>query len=333
MTVRHIESSNPKVSIIILHLNNIPCLVDCISSLNEISYSNYDIYVVHNGAKSNILPDALAQRSQHIAEIIDTGANIGFSAGNNLGIQLALVKGADYVLLLNDDTEVGKDFLSTLVEIAEMRQDAAMFGPRIFFFDHPDRIWFDGATFNPDKSSLTFFRPGEKNDETQESVIESDYITGCALLIKRQSIEYIGLLDERFFLYWEDVDWGLRAKKAGLKNVVVPQSHIWHKVSASMGGIDSAMRIYHKTRSHLLLARLHAPESLKKLHMHFFRDIAWLLSKSSDSKRVIKIKAYIAAIIDYHLGITGSGPEWLWESDNRLNIPPKLPAIKDMKRP
>jgi GT2 family glycosyltransferase len=104
--------------------------------------------------------------------------------------------------------------------------------------------------------------------------IESDYITGSALLISRDVIRTIGMLDESFFLYWEDVDWGLRAKKVGFKNLVIPPAHVWHKVLSSCGGMDSLIRVYHKTRSHLLLAKLHARKALPKLHIQFVRDIA-----------------------------------------------------------
>ena len=313
MISRYRKYVNPKVSIIILHLNNISCLLECISSLNKINYPNFDIFVVHNGPKCNALPEALAQLSQHIIEIIDTGDNIGFSGGNNVGIRQALEKEADYVLLLNDDTEVDKDFLSILVEIAEMREYAAMFGPRIFFFDHLDRIWFDGAIFDPETCMLTTPGSDRLEDGMDSEPMESDYITGCALLINRRAVERIGLLDERFFLYWEDVDWGLRSKKAGFMNVVIPAAHIWHKVSVSSGGMDSLIRAYHKTRSHLLMARLHAPNALPKLHVQYLRDIAWLLIKSQDQNCLKKARAFIIAIRDYYIGKTDKGPDWLWK--------------------
>ena len=306
------ESVNPKVSIIILHLNNIPCLVDCISSLNKISYPNFDIFVVHNGAKSNALPDALTQLSQHIAEIIDTGHNIGFAGGNNVGIRRALEKGADYILLLNDDTEVGKDFLSLLVESAEKRQDAGMFGPRIFLFDQPDKIWFDGAIFDPEQSQITFLRAGEKGEGLQETVTESDFITGCAVLVKRNLLEEIGLLNDFYFIYWEDVDWGLRAIKAGVGNLVVHNAHIWHKVTISMGGFQSPRTVYHKVRSHLVFTKSHGPKAFKKLLLRNLRDIAWLLVKSREVGRFKLARSIIAAIWDFYSGHKHKGPQWLW---------------------
>ncbi|RJO60139.1 glycosyltransferase family 2 protein [candidate division WS5 bacterium] len=305
----------PKVSIIILHLKNIHCLIDSILSLNKISYENFDIFIVHNGPKSKILEENLASISQRITEVINTGENVGFAMGNNIGIKQALRKGGEYILLLNDDTVVSADFLDILLDAGENKPDAGMLGSKIYYFDEPRRIWFAGAYVDSGTCMIT--TPGSDQIDEEESFepIESDYITGCALLIKRQTIEQIGLLDERFFLYWEDVDWGLRAQKAGYKNLVIPGAHIWHKVSTSTGGMDSVLRVYHKTRSHLLMARIHVPKMLIPLHIKFFRDIAWLLFKSHDTNRSKKARAYIAAIRDYHLGKTDKGPQWIWNDE------------------
>ena len=245
---------------------------------------------------------------------IDTQGNLGYARGNNIGICDALTRGAEYILLLNDDTVVSPDFLSILLETAEKSTDIGIVGPAIYYFDDPQEIWFAGARFDPDSCMIKSHETADSGNEVSSDLIGSDYITGCALLIKKSVIEEIGLLNERFFLYWEDVDWGLRAKKAGLKRLVVPQSRIWHKVSVSTGGMDSPLRAYHKTRSHLLMAKLHSPNALTKLHIGFFRDIAWLLLKSNDRDRIRKARAYMAAIIDYHRGRTDRGPQWLWNN-------------------
>jgi GT2 family glycosyltransferase len=301
----------PKVAIIILHLKGIPCLVDCVDSLNKITYQNYSIIVVHNGSENIVLRDALSSISQHITKVIDTEENLGFARGNNIGIRQALKDGAEYVLLLNDDTEVSPEFLKKLVEIAEVQQDAGMLGPKIYNIDEPGKVWFAGARFDRKICKVITTGFGQTSKSDVNNHVESDYVTGCALLIKKETLEKIGLLDERFFLYCEDVDWGLRCIKAGLKNLIVPDSHIWHKASASSGGIDSLIRAYHKTRSNLLLARIYTPHALCKLQRSLFRDIAWALFKSSDPHRIKKARAFFAAIIDYHLGKNDKGPNWL----------------------
>ena len=302
----------PKVTIIILHLNNIPCIVDCVGSLNNITYQNYNIIVVHNGPENLALREALSPISQHITKVIDTEENIGFARGNNIGIRQALKDGAEYILLLNDDTEVDPAFLTALIDVAELRPDAGILGSAIFYYDQPEKIWFAGATFVSETCTVTtegFDQPVRHKSSVQ---IESDYITGCALLIKRDTIEKIGLLDERFFLYCEDVDWGLRCIKAGLKNFIIPGSHIWHKISISSGGIDSLIRIYHKARSRLYMAKIYASETLCKLQRGYFRDIVWFLLKSPDKNRIKRILACLLAIIDYHSGKVDRGPHWIW---------------------
>jgi GT2 family glycosyltransferase len=304
--------SFPKVSIILLHLDNIECLLDCIDSLNEVSYPNFDIIIVHNGPKNETLLKTLNPVSQHIREIIDTGENIGFAKANNIGMRKALQHNADYVLLLNDDTVVAEDFLTILVNAGEENNDAGMLGPYIFFHSEPEKIWFAGARFDERSSSVTFPRARETVKDNTLLSEEADFITGCAVLAKKKTIEKIGLLDERFFIYWEDTDWGLRVKKTGQKNLVVPQAKIWHKVSVSTGGQESPRRIYLKTRSHFLLTRLHAPKAKGKLIIKAIRDVAWLLLKSKDPNSIKKALAYFTAIKDHYLEKTDRGPSWLW---------------------
>ena len=302
----------PKVTIIILHVKDILCIVDCVSSLNKITYQNYNVIVVHNGPESIALKNAIFPISQHITKVINTNENLGFARGNNIGIKEALKDGAEYVLLLNDDTEVSPDFLTKLIEVAEMQQDAGMLGPKILLYDPPQSIWFAGARF--DQKACEIVTSGfDQTDKCEDTgFVESDYVTGCALLIKKATLEKIGLLDERFFLYWEDVDWGLRCMKAGYKNLIVTYSHIWHKASATTGGMNSLPRVYHKARSRLLMAKIYAPQTLCILQRGFLRDIVWLLLKSQDKNRIRRILACFLSIIDYHLSKIDKGPLWLW---------------------
>lgn len=306
-------SFSPKISIIIVHLDNQLALVDCLKSCQKILYPNYEIIIVKNGSKSQLSLTVLQGFAERVSMIINSAENVGYARGNNLGIQKALTHNANYILLLNDDTIVSPDFLDILVGEGEKSFNIGMLGPKIYYASEPNRIWFSGAYFNRQTCMISTPGSNQFDEGRNGKPFDSNYITGCALLIKREVIEKIGLLDERFFLYWEDVDWGLRAKKAGFANWVIPNAHIWHKVSVSTGGMDSPLRAYHKTRSHLVMAKLHTPWTLNKLQRGFFRDIAWLVLKSSSKDRIKKAIAYLAAIKDYHLGRTGKGPQWLWE--------------------
>lgn len=306
--------TTPKVSVIILHFENVGLLSECLKSFQDIVYPNYEIIIVKNGDKSNLTLSAMQEIADRVATIIDLPENVGYARANNYGIQQAISTGADSILLVNDDTAVSPHFLSILVESGQRLPDVGMLGPAIYYFDEPDRIWFAGARFDMQTCAVSSREFGEIHQRKDYGPIESDYITGCTLMVKREVVEKIDLLNERFFLYWEDVDWGLRAMKAGFKNLVVPEAQIWHKISVSAGGPDSPLKAYHKTRSHLLMAKLHAPWALGRLQGTFFRDIAWLLLKSSDKKRMRRARAYLAAIKDYHLHKTGEGPHWLWKN-------------------
>jgi GT2 family glycosyltransferase len=305
---------SPKVSIIIVHLDNQTALFDCLRSCQKISYPNYEIIIVTNGSNSQLTLALLQGFDEHVSMIVGSAENKGYARGNNLGIKEALAHDARYIVLLNDDTIVSPNFLDVLVHEAEKSHDIGMLGSKIYYADKPNTIWFSGAYLNRKTGTISTPRANQIDEGANGKPFESDYITGCALLIGAEVIRKIGMLDERFFLYWEDVDWGLRAKKAGFKNLVIPSAHIWHKISSSSGGVDSIIRVYHRTRSHLLMVKLHMPETLPKLYGKFIRDIAWLLLKSKDRDRIRKAQAYMAAIIDYHRGKSDRGPQWLWNN-------------------
>lgn len=308
------DTASPKICAVVLNITGTSRLVDCLLSLDKTVYQNLEIIVVHNGPYKEEFENEVRRASAKIAEVVFTGYNAGFAAGNNTGIKRALKNGAEYVLLLNDDTAAARDFIDRLV--SEARKDPArgMLGPRINYFSDPGKIWFSGAAFNRAECAFSF--PGTDQLEAvygRPEAAETAYVTGCALLASRKLIETVGMLDERYFLYWEDADWGLRALKAGFVLLVVPAAKVLHKVSSSSGGNDSPLKIYHKTRGQLLFASTHAPSARGRLLFGFIKDIAWLLLKSGRPDRFLKARAYAAGAADYLLGRIGPGPSWLWQ--------------------
>lgn len=303
---------DPKVSIIILHLDNQLALRECLVSCQRIQYSNYEIIVVQNGSLNPLDLLELQTLASRVSKVIKSPVNLGFAKGNNLGIKDALAQDTEYVLLLNDDTVVAPEFLEALVRTGEEFSNVGALCPAIYYFDEPQKIWFAGAWYDPDTCTLKAPDPDHLDRKGDTRVLGFNFLTGCCVLVKRKAIEKIGLLDERFFLYCEDADWMLRMKAAGFQMVVVTSSRIWHKVSVSSGGADSPIKVYHKVRSHLLLAQLHWPQALPRLQRANWRDIGWLLFKSSDATRFRKALAYLAAMKDYYLGRLDKGPEWLW---------------------
>ncbi|OGZ34499.1 MAG: hypothetical protein A2174_02690 [Candidatus Portnoybacteria bacterium RBG_13_41_18] len=293
----------PRVYIIILNWNGCQDTIECIESLKKINYQDYKIVVVDNGstdASIEIIPKKYFQD----INFIEIKKNLGYAGGNNVGIRYALEKGADYVLLLNNDTLVSPDFLSKLVAISESSEKIGMAGPKILFANDKNRIWFGGGVFTwfgGDKH----FRYNEI--DANDSQKDIDYMTGCALLIKKEVIEKIGLLNEDYFLYYEDIDWCLRAKKIGHKIVYEPSSKIWHKVSRTAKPAWDKIIFYYHARNALLLAKLNAPKIILaavyfKSLLRYFKQIIKLVF--FPSKRVIS-KMIMLGISDFYRGRFG----------------------------
>jgi GT2 family glycosyltransferase len=196
----------------------------------------------------------VAQRFPDV-EIIVNDKNLGFAAGCNVGMRYALNQGADYVFLLNNDTLIDPAALGHLVELAV--DDVGMVAPKIYYADEPTRIWSIGGTRHP----LTTEKTGDARNELDtgqwEEVLERDYLPACALLVSRRLLDEVGLFDERFFMYYEDADLALRARRAGFRLLLAPQAKVWHKVSISSGGSDSPNERYWMARSSVRFYRQH----------------------------------------------------------------------------
>lgn len=251
------SKNEPLVYIIILNWNGVADTLECLNSLKSIQYLNHKIIVIDNGSKDN--ESEFIKRKFPEIEVIRNKENKGFAEGNNIGIKEALKKGAEYILLLNNDTIVSPNFLTILINFAQKEKKIGIVGPKILYYNS-DRIWFNGGKI---WWWLGFNKHLEKLKRNKNSKIrqpkEVDFITGCALLIKRKVIEKIGLLDSIYFNSFEDVDLCARAKKLGYKCVVVPEAVIWHKVSSAWGvkGHDkiTSFQAYYYSRNALIFAK------------------------------------------------------------------------------
>jgi len=223
----------PSVFIIILNWNGLADTLECLESLKKITYPNHKIIIIDNGSRNN--EAKIIKEKYPEIHLIKNEKNEGFAEGNNIGIRYAQKEGADYILMLNNDTVVAPDFLDILIDYAENHKDVGIVGPKMFYYNS-DKIWFNGAKLYP---LIGLFRHLESGLKDSQSKIKTprvvDYISGSCLLIKKEVIEKIGLIYTPFFAYYEETDWCFRARRAGYKNLVIPQSIIWHKVSASAG--------------------------------------------------------------------------------------------------
>lgn len=240
---------NPKVSIIVLNWNGYRDTVECVNSLGKVAYPNCELVIVDNGSSDG--SEEILRKSFPDVKIIQTGRNLGFTGGNNIGMRYALDNGADYVILLNNDTIVDKDFAGELVKAAETDRSIGLLCSKIYFYDCPDVLWYAGASFHPWLGWGRHRGYNERDKGQYDRVEETERPTGCALLATRELCEKIGLLREEYFCYCEDVDWGMRAQNANYKIMYVPASRVWHKVSRSTGGGSTGISLYYFTRNML----------------------------------------------------------------------------------
>jgi len=247
---------SPRVFIVILNWNGLSDTIECIESLQKIEYDNFGILIVDNGSVGDDVR-VLKSKFGDSVQIVENEVNRGFTVGCNIGIRYALEKGADYILLLNNDTIVDSKFLDHLVKVAEESQEIGILGPMILYYDDPNTIDSMGCTLNFWRGTFQVLGRG-KNDHRQfDGIIDVDFIGGAAMLIKRKVFEEIGLLYPPFFANWEETDFCIRAKKKGFRVVVVPHAKIWHKIARSLSLYDER-RTYLIMRNAILFMRRNA---------------------------------------------------------------------------
>jgi GT2 family glycosyltransferase len=251
------DQYSPKVSIVLLNLNGYQDTRDCLISLQQVRYPNFRAIVVDNGSSDDSFQRL--QKEFPEAHLIRSEENLGFCGGNNLGIESALENRADYVLLLNNDTVVDPDFLNELVQTGESDRRIGILGPKIFYYSEPKRIWYAGGYVKYGSGACRHFGQDHMDEGGKfDSLVDTEFVTGCAMMIKSELLREIGILDEKLFIYWEDSDYCMRAKAAGNRLVFVPTAVVWHKVSRTCGAA-SPFTLYLTTRNQLLWVSKHIP--------------------------------------------------------------------------
>jgi len=247
------------VYIIVLNWNGWRDTVECVKSCGKLTYPHFRILIVDNGSTDG--SDAALREQFSDVEFLQTGANLGFAGGNNAGIRYALEKGANYVWLINNDTIVTPDALSALVRVARCNLRAGMVGSKIVYHDNPRLIWYAGAVLDPQSPWRMHHRGLREEDVGQyDSLEETGFVTGCSLLASRDMITGIGLMDEAYFLYFEDSDWSVKARMEGWRLYYSPASLVRHKISVSLGGAASPLMKYYYSRNFLYFVKKYFPE-------------------------------------------------------------------------
>lgn len=247
-------ANNPDVQVVILNWNRREDTLACLESLYQSPTIPLTVIVVDNGSTDGS-QRAIAERFPQVFQL-RLNENIGFAAGINHGLRLALEAGADYVFALNNDTIVDPDCISTLLKFAGT--EYGILAPLIYYYNRPDVVWAAGGKTHPLLLERHDPWAGRPDPSLWPDKIEQDFVTGCAMLLSRPFLMAAGLFDERFRLYYEDSDLCLRARETGFKIAAIPSAKIWHKVATSSGGSDSPNERYWMARSSVRYFAKHA---------------------------------------------------------------------------
>ena len=271
------------VYIVLLNYKGYEDTSACIDSLQNIDYPNYKIIVVDNQSCDGSYEKLMKEYPTCIFLLAQE--NNGFSAGNNLGIHYALSHGADYVLMLNNDTTVEPNFLSIMVASAD---EDTVVTPSIYYYDDPHDIWYADGRINYNRCTVS-------NGTDKESKF-CDYASGCCLLMSRKVLETVGDWAEEYFMYYEDMDYSLRIKENGFQIFYCKDAVIYHKAGRSAGR-RSKLSIYYNVRNRFIV--------MKKFHFSYYswiyticsrviRGICGVISSTPEKITFLAMKDFIA---------------------------------------
>ncbi len=270
----------PQVSIVLLNCNRNEETIDCLRSLKRTG-SDFKIILVDNGTQPN--PKQLFEREFPEAVFLRNEENLGTPIGNNIGMRYALEDGADYVMMLNNDTTVDKNFLHALVAAMEGDERVGVAGGKIYYYSDQKRVWFAGGKYSRLTSRVEHIGILKYDNELPAISSNNDFLSGCFSLFRASVLREVGLLDEQFFAYMEDVDLNVRIKEAGYKLVYIPEAFIYHKVSTTIK-VDSPFFLYFNMRNRILMLKKHNSSleqllSIPYLSFFFGRQIVRLAIK------------------------------------------------------
>ena len=313
-------TNSKQIYAILVNWNGFRDTLECLNSLFAALQKDINIVIVDNASNDgslryieewarerNISYDMLVMHADkyliqgHSLTLIALNANLGFGAASNIGIRFAINHNADYILLLNNDTIAQDDFLQSMMKTAVSAPDAGIIGGLIRCYPDQDKVWFSGGHIDSQRGAF-YHNVDVCTDER-----ESDFITGCLMLIPVHVFQKVGYFDERYFLNVEDIEFSQRVKSAGYKIIVNCNVVIYHKVSAAIGGLYSSRNQYYFHRNRMLFfsEQLTGIKRILFFVLQFaFAIPAWIVIQCIKGNRQ-SIKGAILGYFDYFIGNYG----------------------------
>lgn len=314
----------PRIFIILLNWNGYRDTIECLESILKITYPNYQIVIVDNHSEDDSIVQLTkwaeekkvdfqtlsvskvceSQHSDKFLTILKADQNYGFAGGNNIGMNFALHTDTEFILLLNNDTIVTRDFLSHMVKTAIEQPNIGAVGGKIYYYPETSHVWFSGGYINHIKGGGYHFV------EDHKGLRECDFITGCLALFPSHILKEVGLFDERYFLISEDTDLSQRIRIKGYKLIVDCNAIIYHKLSRAIGGKYSPRNQYYFHRNRMLFFKKFLPKHTKFLFFFFqFLIIipVWILIELVSGRKTA-VKWASRGYRDFLHNITGKCP-------------------------
>lgn len=295
------DKKKTKVSIIVLTINSKEMLLNMIVNISNLDTTglNATCIVVDNGSTDGTKEATKNLKLKNMNyKFIETGKNLGFAGGNNVGIRNSLKNKNDFIVIVNDDVVLEKDFLTKMVDFMKKNPQIGVSSPKIYFTkDNKEVIWYAGGIIDWNNIYTTHRGVDEVDKGQFDKSINTDLASGACMIINNKVFDKVGLLDEGFYLYWEDADFSQRLKEKGYEVIYYPKVKVWHKVSASAGGIGSRSNDYFLIRNRYYFATRYAKVRTK---LAVLRDTLKLAFIGRDWQ---KIGAFHALI-----GKKGAGP-------------------------
>lgn len=295
----------PRLGAVVLHYGSANDTARCLRALRAARYPGLDVLLVDNGAEEfGALELTPAERGG--ARLVTAPTNLGFAEGANVGVRDLLLRGCDYIVLCNNDAEVAPDALARLVARAQAEPSIGLVSPKILELERPDVLWFAGAVYDRRSARAPHRGLGQRDTGQWDAGGPTDRLTGCVLLVSRAAIDRVGLLDPRFFLYYEDVEWSLRMRRAGLVAWYEPAARAWHR----SGPRSPDGWAYYDTRNRLLTLERHAGRAgRRRARVEAARTATKALARwVATPARRPEMRARLSGVGDFLLGRFGPRP-------------------------
>lgn len=295
---------NHKVAVILVNWNSLQYTIDCIESLQQVTYRNFDIIVVDNGSTDGS-GEKIKEKFSTIL-LITSEQNLGFTGGNNLALEFAIRHGYFYSLLLNNDTFVDPGFLEVLVTYMDNHPDTGIIQPKIYFHHNRSLLWNAGSYYNSWLGRAYTKGYQQPSSADTEQIKEVDWITGCAFFTRNDILKESGLLADNLFIYFEDVDLSFRIRSEGYKLIYHPGSVIYHIAGASSknpvpgkeGYLNASVHYYNVRNRIWILKKYTSLIKAPTVSLYTFCYLAGIILYFIIRFRFLKLRAVGKAIRD-----------------------------------